>query len=148
LIVGGSVFRDVGGATRAIVSLEQALDPGTSENRPEQRDRLRRCRRASPWRSTEITFVRTATGAETRQASVAVGADRVHLIRQQGGKSTLLKVLAGLYPPDSGNIVIDGVRSRIDIQSIASSSRDLRRLPPLPSGSTAAGTDERSSRIC
>ena len=34
------------------------------------------------------------------------------------GKSTLLKVLAGLYPPDSGNLVVDGTPvARLDTQS-------------------------------
>lgn len=73
------------------------------------------------------------------RVSFACAAGEVHaLIGENGaGKSTLMKVLAGVYPPDAGEIAIDGALVRfadpLDAQrvGIASIHQELSLLPYL-----------------
>src|SRR6266852_871508 len=60
-------------------------------------------------RMSEVQKAFGATRA-LRRVSFEVGAGEVHaLIGENGaGKSTLMKILSGVYPPDSGEIELDG----------------------------------------
>ena len=111
-------------ATRAIVGLEQALDESHANGRAAATAPLPP---APPRFGTlvldAVTFAYKHDGRDVfaiGPLSFAVAAGEiVFIIGGNGsGKSTLLKVLAGLYPPDSGNLLLDGVPvARMDVQS-------------------------------
>ncbi|MEP7308328.1 MAG: cyclic peptide export ABC transporter [Acidobacteriota bacterium] len=111
-------------ATRAIVGLEQALDEGhaiANHGEPVPLPLL-----PPRFRTLALEDVRFAYKNDSSEI-FAIGplsfsveaAEIVFIIGGNGsGKSTLLKVLAGLYPPDSGNLLIDGVPlAHVDTQS-------------------------------
>ena len=113
-------------ATRAIVTLERALDE--SHEAARNGKGASAAQPAAPVQFNtlaldEVTFAYKNSGSEVfaigpLSFSVNQG-EIVFIIGGNGsGKSTLLKVLAGLYPPDSGNLVIDGIPvARLDTQS-------------------------------
>lgn len=102
-------------ATRAIVRLEQALDegqPAEGDAEPAQKPSLARAFQSLELRN--IRFAYQSGGAEhfsIGPVDLRIDAGEILFIigGNGSGKSTLLKVLTGLYPADSGELVVNGL---------------------------------------
>ncbi len=106
----------------ALEGLEKVI--GAEQDRDEERTYLRREKIAGAFELRDVTFRYEEDGAPTLEIqgiSLEAG-EKIAVLGTNGtGKSTLLKLMSGLYSPASGRVLIDGV----DIGQI--DPRDVRR---------------------
>lgn len=106
----------------ALEALDQVA--GAEQDTAADRTYLRRDKIAGAFEIREMTFAYdedSAAAIDVPGLSIAAGSHIAILGANGSGKSTFLKILSGLYRPDSGRILIDG----IDMAQIM--PRDLRR---------------------